>query len=49
MAHTRSAAPTQTLRDLIKDARAGLADYDDLDNALLELERELKLPLTAAD
>ena len=42
-------ARLEALRDLVKDLRFGQADYDDLDNALLELERELKLPLTAAE
>lgn len=39
-------APTQNLRNLIEDLRFGLVDADDLQNALLELEREQKLPLT---
>lgn len=43
------AAPTQPLRDLIKDLRSGQADLDDLDNALLDLERLLRLPLTQPD
>lgn len=42
-------SPTQKLRDLIDDAAQGLAASDDLHNALLELERELQLPLTASD
>ena len=41
-----SAAPTQSLRNLIEDSRSGLADAGDLHNALLELERDLHLPLT---
>lgn len=40
------ASPTQKLRNLIEDSRFGQADTDDLHNALLELEREQKLPLT---
>lgn len=41
-----SATPTQTLRNLIEDSRFGLAGYGDLHNALLEVERHLRLPLT---
>ncbi|MET4059995.1 hypothetical protein ABIB35_001540 [Arthrobacter sp. UYP6] len=41
-----SATPTQDLRNLIEDSRFGQASADVLHNALLELERTLKLPLT---
>lgn len=46
MAQMTKTSPTQALRDLIEDSRSGLADAGDLHNALLELERALKLPLT---
>lgn len=39
-------SPAQSLRNLIEDSRFGYADADDLHNALLELERHQKLPLT---
>lgn len=41
-------APTQTLRNIIEDARYGAAGADDLHAALLELEAHLNLPLTQA-
>lgn len=41
-----SAIPTQNLRNLIEGSRFGQAGADDLHNALLELERQLELPLT---
>lgn len=42
-------SPTQRLRDLIDDSSIGQATTGDLHNALLELERELHLPLTEPD
>lgn len=44
----QATAPTQRLRDTIANTRYGIADADDLDNALLELENLLGLTLTTA-